>query len=63
MSDIQPGRPQAERSGFVAAPDVDLVKPQQYDLMRAPVWTPPAAEPARAGSLNHKAIGSRGYRC
>lgn len=63
MSDIQPGRPQVERSGFSDKPVLDLVKPQQYDLMRAPVWSPPAAAPARAGSLNHKTIGSRGYRC
>ncbi|MDZ7862417.1 hypothetical protein [Acidovorax sp.] len=63
MNEIKPGRPEAARSGFTSKPAADLVKPQQYDLMRAPVWTPPAAAPARAGSLNHKRIESRGFRC
>ncbi|CAN7434066.1 hypothetical protein LJR118_002837 [Acidovorax sp. LjRoot118] len=62
MNELKPGRPQIARSGFTK-PAADLVKPQQYDLMRAPVWTPPAAAPARAGSLNHKRIESRGFRC
>ena len=41
----------------------DVAPPPQYDRLRAPVWTPPPAAPARAGALNHKDIESRGFRC
>lgn len=56
------GRPR--NRGFVATTKPEGAVPApQYDRMRAPVWTTPPAAPARAGALNHKSVGSRGFRC
>ena len=47
----------------VQPPAANVVKPQQYDHMRAPVWTQTLSAPVRDGALDHQNIESRGFRC